>query len=65
MGSLFGGRKDNRAAEESQKNRELQRISNERQLSAQQAETTRSSPSRRKPRGRRLFSTDDTKTSLS
>lgn len=56
--SIFGGGASKQAAADAAKARALQQISNDRQVAQTQAEEQRVSPSRKAPRGRRLFVTD-------
>ena len=64
MSAIFGG--GGSAAADARKARELQQIANDRQLAQANADSRRSSLSRARPRGRRLFADDaDAKTNLS
>lgn len=53
---LFGG--DSSAKKEAAKQRQLQQVANDRQLSELNRESSSSAISRRAPRGRRLFEDD-------
>lgn len=53
--SIFGG--GNAASKDAAKARALQQVSNDRAMSQTQAEEQRAAPSRKVPRGRRLFQT--------
>ena len=52
---LFGGGADKEAKQEAQKSRELQAVSNDRQLAEGNRADNKAAISRRPPRGRRLF----------
>lgn len=60
MGAILGGGKKQAAAAAaaSARQRELQKVANDRQLSASAAEDQGSGATRRNPRGRRLFTTE-------
>lgn len=63
--SFLGGGASKQAAQDAEKSRKLQQISNDRQLAQTAQEEQRLSPSRKIPRGRRLFVTDMTPASKS
>ena len=60
--SMFGGGASKQAAADAEKSRKLQQISNDRQLGQTAQQEQQLSPSRKAPRGRKLFVTDFTST---
>lgn len=64
MSMLFGGGSGG-ASQQAAQNRQLQKVANDRQLAELRSEDARVQPSRRRPRGRRLFAEEGGKTNLS